>query len=74
MVKVIKEVEVETKTPLEIEEMYANLTRLKKINVLWEALDFMQQYNERTRFDCVAMAMGYQDIEGLGKEYVKMGD
>ncbi len=31
-----------------------------KLNILWESLSCMQQYNGRSKITCIAMAMGYE--------------
>jgi len=62
-------------TEQQIEYEFSKLNRLKKIDILWEALDYMQQYNGRTRFDCIRLAMGYGVIEVNGKNnYFKKHD
>jgi hypothetical protein len=48
-----------------------NLVKIKKIQVLYEAIDNMQTYNGRSRFLCIAMAMGYDNDEGLSDTYTK---
>ena len=55
----------------QIQEEFTRLPNHQKIEVLYEALDFMQQYNGRTRFMCVALAMGYENPEGEYDTYVK---
>lgn len=47
-----------------IQKKFENLSKDKKIKVLYEAIDIMQQYNGRSRFLCIAMAMGFQNYEG----------
>jgi hypothetical protein len=54
-----------------IQTEFNNLTKDKKIEVLYEALNFMQQHNSRSRFLCIAMAMGYDNWEGDSNTYVK---
>ncbi len=58
-------------TSADIEKEYSKLTKDKKIEVLYESLDFMQQYNNRSRFLCIAMAMGYENFEGEWDTYTK---
>lgn len=48
-----------------IMEKYAKLSKNEKIDVLYEAIDIMHQYNGRSRFTCIAMAMGYENFLGL---------
>ncbi len=50
-------------TSEQIQTKFQKLTKDKKIEVLYEALDFMQAYNGRSRFLCIAMAMGYDNWE-----------
>ena len=47
------------KTSNEISKEYESLSSNKKLNILYDALDYMQQYNGRSKFLCIAMAMGY---------------
>lgn len=35
-----------------------------KVDIMMDALDYMQQHNGRTKIDCIALALGYEDIEG----------
>jgi hypothetical protein len=51
-----------TYTREQLRDMFSKLPAIKKIDTLWLALDLMQQYNGRTKYDCVFMAMGY-DID-----------
>jgi len=50
---------------------YNKLSSSHKINILWEALDYMQQYNGRSKILCLAMALGYNNTEGENKTYFK---
>lgn len=59
-------------TETEIRTIFAKLSKTKKIEILWEALNYMQQYNGRSRFKCVALAMGYENPEGDEKSYNKI--
>ena len=58
-------------TSRDIQKEYSKLTKDKKIEVLYEAIDIMQSYNGRTRFLCIAMAMGYDNYEGEDNTYTK---
>lgn len=58
-------------TSEEISKKYAALTLKEKNEVLYEAIDYMQSYNGRSRFLCIAMAMGYDNDEGDDKSYFK---
>jgi hypothetical protein len=55
-----------------IQNQFNNLTKEEKIEVLYEALSFMQMYNGRSRFLCIAMAMGYDNSEGDYDTYKKL--
>ncbi len=54
-------------TSADIQKEYSKLTKDKKIEVLYEAIDIMQIYNGRSRFLCIAMAMVYVNYEGENK-------
>lgn len=58
-------------TSAHITKEFNKLTKDKKIEVLIEALDYMQQYNGRSKTLCIAMAMGYDNYEGDSKSYFK---
>jgi hypothetical protein len=58
-------------TSTEIHKKYLDLSLAKRNEVLYEAIDIMQQYNGRSRFLCIAMAMGFDNDEGDGKSYYK---
>ncbi len=58
-------------TSNDIQNEYSSLTKDEKIKVLYEAIDIMQGYNGRTRFLCIAMAMGYGNYEGEDNTYIK---
>lgn len=55
----------------EISNEYNKLSASKQVPILYEAIDIMQQYNGRSRFDCIAKAMGYSNHEGLQNTYFK---
>jgi hypothetical protein len=55
----------------EITGQFHKLSKKKQAEILWDALDYMQQYNGRSKFLCVAMAMGYVNNEGDHKSYYK---
>lgn len=61
-------------TSEQISKQYEALTKDQKINVLYSAIDYMQQYNGRSRFMCIAMAMGYNNHEGDNKSYYKRSE
>jgi hypothetical protein len=58
-------------TSKHIQKEYSGLTKDERIEVLYEALDFMQQHNSRSRFLCIAMALGYENYEGEDNTYTK---
>ena len=58
-------------TSEDIQKEFSKLTKDKKIEVLYEAIDIMQSYNGRTRFLCIAIAMGYDNYEGENNTYTK---
>lgn len=58
----------------QISDKYNKLSLNKKNEILYEAIDVMQQYNGRSRFDCIAIAMGYRNEEGRHDTYYKMSD
>ena len=64
---------METKyyTSEEISKKYAALSLKEKNKILYEAIDNMQSYNGRSRFLCIAMAMGFDNYEGDDKSYFK---
>lgn len=55
----------------QISNEFEKLTKDKKISVLYDAIDYMQSYNGRSRFLCIAMAMGYDNYEGRNDTYTK---
>ena len=62
-----------TKTKEEIQNEFNNSS--DKVGILYNALDIMQQYNGRSKLDCIAIAMGYEvdyDNENI-KMYIKNG-
>lgn len=58
-------------TSEQIQEKFRKLTGPKKIEILYDALDYMQQYNGRSKFLCIAMAMGFNNDEGDDVSYYK---
>ena len=58
-------------TSEQISNEFDKLTKDKKISVLYDAIDYMQSYNGRSRFLCIAMAMGYDNYEGKSDTYTK---
>ena len=45
----------------ELLEKYDKSSNFKKVGILYEALDYMQQYNGRPKNDCIILAMGYEN-------------
>lgn len=39
---------------------FDKLSNAKKVEVLFDAIDYMQQYNGRTISTCICLAMGYE--------------
>lgn len=58
-------------TSEQISNEFEKLTKDKKISVLYDAIDYMQNYNGRSRFLCIAIAMGYDNYEGRSDTYTK---
>jgi hypothetical protein len=63
-----------------IEKYYSNNELLMEFNrlddkqtvsVLYDALDYMEQYNGRSKFTCIMMAMGYQNTDGESDMWTK---
>jgi len=67
---------METKTKYytadQIRTEFESMSKDLKIEVLYEAIDIMQQYNGRSRFLCIAMAMDYVNYEGESDTYEKI--
>lgn len=56
-------------TAIEVRNKFESLSNRKKVEILEEAIDHMRFYNGRSKIDCIAFAMGYQqDNDG---NYVK---
>ena len=55
----------------QIAKEFSKLTQVKQIETLYEALDYMQQYNGRTKMLCIAMALGYENHEGRSDTYMR---
>lgn len=58
-------------TSAQISKEFGKLTKGEKISVLYDAIGHMQGYNGRSRFLCIAMAMGYVNYEGGVDTYTK---
>lgn len=51
----------------EVLDKFNKLSAKKRAEILYDALDYMQQYNSRTKETCICYAMGYSvfmDDEG----------
>lgn len=44
----------------EVKPLFDKLPMNAKIDVLWVALDYMEQYNGRSKWYCICLAMGYE--------------
>lgn len=53
---------MKTYTELELQKKFEWLTKSEQINVLWSALNIMQQYNGRSRWECVFFAMDFEPV------------
>ncbi len=58
-------------TSRDIANKYNILTDSEKNGILYEALDYMQAYNGRSKLLCIAMALGYENFEGESNTYTK---
>ena len=59
-------------TSTEVLKEFSKLNRVKKNETLLEALDYMSQYNGRSKITCIALAMGYENSEGSDDTYQKV--
>lgn len=50
------------KTKNDIIEEFEKFSYKKQVNVLYSALDYMNQYNGRSNTDCIVLAMNYEQI------------
>ena len=53
----------------EIVEVYYKLDCSSKVKILLEAMEYMQQYNGRSKSECIALSMGYYQIYEDDEEY-----
>ena len=58
-------------TKSEILRKFNALSWKDQSNVLYDALDVMQQYNGRSKSQCIVMAMGYDNDEGENDTWIK---
>lgn len=57
----------ETETYFKNEDLLMEFNQLndkQTVSVLYDALNYMEEYNGRSKFTCIMMAMGYQNTEG----------
>jgi len=59
-------------TDSEIYIKYNLLSDFEKTIKLYDALGYMEQYNGRSKFTCIAMAMGYLNTEGVVDKWTKI--
>ncbi len=45
-----------------IYERLLKLPRKNLINLMWESLDFMQQYNGRSKLECIMLSLGSEEL------------
>ena len=50
---------------------FNSLNDKQTVSVLYDALDYMEQYNGRSKFTCIMMSMGYQNTEGEADTWTK---
>ena len=55
----------------QIHGKFNKLPTAKRIHLLWDALDYMEQYNGRSKTDCLALAMGYSNQSTVDGTYEK---
>lgn len=48
---------------VDIEKHISSLSNGEMYDLMWNALDFMQQWNGRSKFECICMALGYEVVE-----------
>jgi hypothetical protein len=53
-------------TKAQINDIFINMPLKEKYSVLWDALDYMEQYNGRSKMDCIILAMGYKSDNSGG--------
>lgn len=61
-------------TTEQISAKYETLSYKKKCEILEGALSYMEQYNGRSQFTCIAMAMGYENYEGGRDTFTKRSE
>jgi hypothetical protein len=58
-------------TSTQIDEEFDSLSCEDKSSILYEAIGYMQEWNGRGKFMCIALAMGYDNDEGNRDTYYK---
>lgn len=43
-----------------VQQIYYKLSKAKREQVLWDALDYMEQYNGRSKWECIALALNIE--------------
>ena len=62
MVNIFKQLTKQRGNKMNFVEKYESLSDKQKVELLWLALDYMNQYNGRTKTECLTLAM--EDIYG----------
>ncbi len=50
----------------QLQNKFDNLPNKTKVTILWEALDYMNQYNGDSKLDTIILAMGYSQTSEEG--------
>lgn len=58
-------------TSEQISKEFDNLPKQERINILHDALDYMQHHNGRSKLLCIALAMGYDNDQGDSVSFYK---
>jgi hypothetical protein len=53
-------------------KLLEKLPRQKLIHLMWESLDYMQQWNGRSRQECILLALGATPVEKDGRTVYKI--
>ena len=65
------ETEIKYYTRKEIAKEYNELTHKERCSILYDALGCMEEYNGRSKFKCISIAMGYDNVEGEHDTFFK---
>ena len=60
-----------TFTQQELMNLFNSQPASTKVGILLSALDYMQQYNGRSKADCIIYAMDYRDMDGSNDTFIK---